>query len=483
MTSAILVAFSHHSFRLKIGYIGIIAIFSAFYAGSMLYSALVGLGLACAVYYLPIQTPAPSPAELSLTSICEAQGTTGGTEVIQVMIHGALYVPLALLSPLGVLTGTLENTWYRRTHTRLRAQCTTTPGGIILPHGLREVTSIVTASELPACAQHQAIYHVLRIAHEYIATGTEGLSAGDPELKACTRTRWFTFGWSGLMSEQERWDATVELYEALALIHAEALGRGVTPQIHLYAHSHGGQLPLQLPLIRKERNDKHLIIDRLVLTAVPLFRQNTRNLLVTTDDHVPMFRAVWNLYAPGDFAQTIDYFSVPERRCFQELRATIPFPRARPDIRIHDVAITIDNKFSVPHRAFFDIGIIEPSPRRRRRSRRYQERYNQAHYFTHHLSPFPLAALYPPLIGILQQQDGDALYSQSALAVSGTETEIIAHHRSTTTGESVHSIAITPLIRGKKLFCEAFGPIHNPAGFSTSLLCQEIGHALLALFY
>ena len=54
----------------------------------------------------------------------------------------------------------------------------------------------------------------------------------------------YTFGWSGLISQYQRRKEAITLYTALVKEYAALQAQGITPKIRLIAHSHGGNLIL-----------------------------------------------------------------------------------------------------------------------------------------------------------------------------------------------------------------------------------------------
>jgi pimeloyl-ACP methyl ester carboxylesterase len=103
--------------------------------------------------------------------------------------------------------------------------------------------------------------------------------------------RSYLFGWSGKLSFAMRHKSAEELYESLKKIKGP---------ITLIAHSHGGNVALNLELVARERGDSTFFIDRLILLGVPV-QDATRNFVLS-----PIFKKVYVFYSAGDWTQIMD---------------------------------------------------------------------------------------------------------------------------------------------------------------------------------
>ncbi len=401
----------------------------------------------------------------------------GGEEIMTIFIHGAMHVLFAVLSPPSVLSGTLPgNSWYERAHARVRLTQEAAPHSLRkIPLGLTEYTSALSLSQEDAIEYQGTIYHVLK------ATAT-----AMPALPVKIRRRWFAFGWSGLLNEAERIAAGKQLYDALITLKQSAEQRGVKVRFELYAFSHGGQLALQLPSIRKAEDRTDFQIDTLILAAAPLFRQNTRTIWMRTSDKTTMFKTIWNLYSPGDFAQTVDKFSTPEHICFQTIAETLPTPQHMTGTEIREVALYIDTAFSIPHEAFFDMGIITIKPRRIRRSQEYQKRYSRAQRFTEHIAPFPITILYPAIIDAgerLLSGERPEPHRHLTIHMSGDTNMIrIEANGTQSTRSETACVSLDGIIQARSSLTEQLKPLHYENITIVRLVTTELTAALATLF-
>ena len=119
-----------------------------------------------------------------------------------------------------------------------------------------------------------------------------------------TNTRYYTFGWSGLVSVTKRFKEAyvfyVQLRNELAAIKAKT---GIIPKIRLIAYSHGGNVCLNLARIRKiYYPHDSFIIDDLTIIGMPV-QHDTERLV-----HEPIFKEIFNISSTGDSIQRLDIF-------------------------------------------------------------------------------------------------------------------------------------------------------------------------------
>jgi hypothetical protein len=379
---------------------------------------LVGIGcflaLWCIVpfFYEPAR---PHPLTAGITQqLSTIPHELAKEETFVIFIHGSLHVPLAFLSPLCVLYDSFTGiSWYERTIQSLRHHSVTQQGGVVLSHGLHEATDLLEQQTLADPARYSGACHTMRAFRRMCPAKPHGNGI----------RRFFTFGWSGILSERERKLAAQQLYQELYELHQKSILLGKRVRIEIYAFSHGGQVALYLPWARKLAKNTQFTIDLLVLSAVPLYYRNTRNLLMG------MFTTTINCYTPGDFAQTIDRFSTPTPPQ-QTIAKTILIPK-QSSLKFIDLATYIGTNHPVPHCAFFDINQWDFPPRRVRRSEAYRTRYAGIDLFLTYLHPLPLVALYPlilePVLSYLQVIE--APYYHMQLNLKGSQGTIEGEYR------------------------------------------------------
>ncbi len=125
------------------------------------------------------------------------------------------------------------------------------------------------------------------------------LRAGYPKTD-----EYYTFGWSGLISNKLRFLEGAFLYQDLEKIFKKYEKEGYTPRIRLIGYSHGGNLALQLGAIYKTKKEsEHFHIEELWLLGTPI--QVETDYLINS----PIFNKVFNFYSRADKVQTLDFFS------------------------------------------------------------------------------------------------------------------------------------------------------------------------------
>lgn len=115
---------------------------------------------------------------------------------------------------------------------------------------------------------------------------------------------YYTYGWSGLMSVSRRYTDAIGLYRSVAQKVAELKVQGINPKVRIIGYSHGGNVLLNLALVRqREQNPHPLEVDELFLLGVPV--QSETDYLVND----PMFKKIYHIYSRGDRIQKLDFFS------------------------------------------------------------------------------------------------------------------------------------------------------------------------------
>ncbi len=119
-------------------------------------------------------------------------------------------------------------------------------------------------------------------------------------------SHYYTFGWSGLLSQKHRYIDAKQLFQSLNKEIALLKRQYKNPliKIRLIGYSHGGNVLLNLALVRKKEFPKtRLHIDELVLLGTPI---------INDTDHLindPMFNKIFNLYSLNDKIQPLDLFA------------------------------------------------------------------------------------------------------------------------------------------------------------------------------
>lgn len=201
---------------------------------------------------------------------------------------------------------------------------------------------------------------------------------------------YYTFGWSGALSERKRNKDSFYLYQGLLGIQTSLKERYPRAKIRfeLYAHSHGGQLIAHLPIVHRQFPENDLLIDLAVLCATPLYKEKAQPMISST-----MFGTIINLHSSGDKVQNLDIISTPQHYCVRTFRElAIPLPdKTSSGPKILDVSLAVhDNPYVFSHESFFCCTTYTlPSHYRKRRHIR-----KAVNLF----APLPVLVLYPAFL-------------------------------------------------------------------------------------
>jgi pimeloyl-ACP methyl ester carboxylesterase len=130
---------------------------------------------------------------------------------------------------------------------------------------------------------------------DYIAQSINTLIKADP-IKF-PHDHFYVYSWTGILDFSERQKASNILYtEIVKLLDEYKKTHDGTPKIRIMAHSHGGNVALNLAA---DWNHKFMV-DELILLAVPVQTKNQEFV------HSPIFKHVLSLYSTIDIPQIID---------------------------------------------------------------------------------------------------------------------------------------------------------------------------------
>lgn len=241
----------------------------------------------------------------------------------------------------------------------------------------------VDPDNLPQNRLHHGAYHIIKA----FASCAEA-SHVDTDLPP--NYHYYTFGWSGLLSETGRKNAARELHASLNEEYKRLKTRYNNVTIQLYAHSHGCQLILYLAQANREVDpSQRLAVDYAVLSGAPLYYNAVQLILTGT------FKTVLNIYSEGDFIQQLDVLSTPNAFCkrrFSDLLLTMPQPH-EPFCTIIDMRIEGEYcPYFFGHFSFFTLNRYAML---KGRNRSYHQAYQT---LLNELKPLPLVVLYPLLL-------------------------------------------------------------------------------------
>jgi hypothetical protein len=180
------------------------------------------------------------------------------------------------------------------------------PPVTIFVHGTRpsavlpcDPFSLVAMGEQMFYAYPPGLCHINTIESDsYAHVMVQELVAMDA-TQFCTE-QFYCFGWSGVLSHDERCAAAEELYQSITdlCIHYQKIYNQL-PRITIITHSHGGNVALLLGDCA-QKTPALWTIARLVFLACPV-QTNTMDLIAA-----PLFEKIYSLHSHDDILQVLD---------------------------------------------------------------------------------------------------------------------------------------------------------------------------------
>ena len=153
-----------------------------------------------------------------------------------VFVHGTFGSMLGFLSFFNVLEDKTEGTLYRELTNKMRDDEFFYKDNIMMPRGL---TRIHPTWDNKKIGKQYAAYPILQA----YADVQEAVAPGQ-------RINYFyTFGWSGLLSQNNRLFEAIRFFNALCEERDRLIKEGINPKICIICHSHGGNVALNLGAI------------------------------------------------------------------------------------------------------------------------------------------------------------------------------------------------------------------------------------------
>lgn len=223
--------------------------------------------------------------------------------IITVFVHGTVNAPRTAGDILSALRGNFDNTKYGQKVSSLRNdsffyQCQAMQGQGLIPIDMN-------IEEGNASGMLANIFQI-------------SYSRAFPEH---SKQSFYTFGWSGALSEFDRLKAAENLYSSLHELIIKHRERGIRLRVNLIGYSHGGTVCLNMSNYYSKKDD--FTIDNLVLLGTPI--QKSSYLKIGS----PLFSSIYNIYSNGDSAQTLDWIScdnheLPKRTFIHKRGSALP---------------------------------------------------------------------------------------------------------------------------------------------------------------
>ncbi|MEX0671888.1 MAG: hypothetical protein WD068_00880 [Candidatus Babeliales bacterium] len=178
-----------------------------------------------------------------------------------------------------------------------------------LPHSTCWLGTEIIRND-PYFYQNQAIQalglHPIDTSHE-----KEGYAAGSFAHiyeKLCSlncptqvNNRYYTYGWSGLLSHKSRYQDAKQFYDSLSKELKKLALQGLNPKVRIIGYSHGGNIGINLAEVRKnEYPNDTFTIDEIYLIGTPI-----QPLTMECAQH-SIFGHIYHFYSHGDWVQKLD---------------------------------------------------------------------------------------------------------------------------------------------------------------------------------
>lgn len=273
---------------------------------------------------------------------------------LTIFVHGSFGSLLGFISPGDVLSDKISGTAYRKINKGMRDDPHYFQYQPILQRGLIRVQPTFN---IEATAHKKYVAFPLIRAYDIIQ------ETMNPHSE---KNYYYTFGWSGLISQNSRRFEAIRLYNALGQELEKFHHTGIKPKIRLIAHSHGGNVCLNLAAINMilskgiwdqskqlspdpDTNDslkkmltvmqdlttkevaktkldqkvydyvpvvKNITIDELIMYGTPIQPETEAFCYANT------FKKVYNFYSGQDFVQRLDWVSSKQLLSTQRLSRT-----------------------------------------------------------------------------------------------------------------------------------------------------------------
>jgi len=168
-----------------------------------------------------------------------------------------------------------------------------TPTVTVFVHGTRFFGHLDDAAHCPVGLHHISSLPANYDYHKIAST----LETTDPFR--FPQEHFYTFGWSGKLSFDDREQAGKELYQALGTLRTQYEEKyHHAPEFRLLSHSHGGNVVLNLAKVKD--TNKPLTIAQAILMACPV-QHETEHLTKS-----PVFKQIHSIYSVVDGPQVLD---------------------------------------------------------------------------------------------------------------------------------------------------------------------------------
>jgi len=291
-----------------------------------------------------------------------------------VWVHGSFATMIGLISVFNVIKDKVHQTNYKKMTRLMRKDPFFFQLQPLQERGLKPVSASFDSTGLP-----------IKCAAVLVSAAYETLTAYAQNEQE--KNYFYTFGWSGLISQYQRRKEAITLYADLAKEYAAFTAKGITPKVRLIAHSHGGNLILNAAgiheILQKGLDNEpsaqrypdpdqlqsmkelhHLLkeykktlpavapfhIDEFIMLGTPI-QPETLSFCLS-----PFFKKIYHFYSDDDIIQGMDWVST--RRYYSEKRiALTPITTNQPTIM--QLKITLNKP--TPQNSASDAAVATPA--------------------------------------------------------------------------------------------------------------------------
>ena len=158
-------------------------------------------------------------------------------EHITIFTHGSFGSIIGLIDLFKVLKDNVTGTIYKKTVSKMRKNVYFYSGQPIMQKGLIKIEPSFDLSSTSSA--RLAAYPILKAYEE----------VNKQFLKKEINNHFYTFGWSGLISQERRRKESIRFYNSLSEELELYTKSGIKPKIRILAHSHGGNVALNLSAV------------------------------------------------------------------------------------------------------------------------------------------------------------------------------------------------------------------------------------------
>jgi hypothetical protein len=255
-----------------------------------------------------------------------AMATKNQTVWLNIFVHGSYATASGIINLPQIMFDKIEGTTYKKIQKMLRQNGNLYRHRFMAPLGLRKVPLNPKYAKSREEESNSVTYPIINAYNNVLNSVTKNQEIND----------FYTFGWSGLLSQTERRLDAIKLYDALSQITLYYSIKGIDSKIRMITHSHGGNVVLNMAAIHGTLNkynssdtrekmlvsqmsrlmanlpfvykDKNLIIHSLCMFATPI-QEETECFCF-----YPMFKKVYNFYSDNDNIQKADFASTENRK-------------------------------------------------------------------------------------------------------------------------------------------------------------------------